>query len=176
MDLTVQNHMNELIWVVEYKRMRKKAKYILFFLALTAFAGCEKKEIVLTIDPELQPYFDTFLEEGSQRGRNIQIENYLITASIEEISRQSVAGQCTQSEGTISQVLIDQQYWRGYTPLQRESLVFHELGHCILKRSHLDDKDLEGNCVSIMESGGGTCALLYNDENRSLYLDELFSQ
>ena len=156
--------------------MQKKGSYILFLLVLAIFSGCEKDEIVPTIDPELQPYFDLFLEEGSKRGKNIQIEDFQIAASIEEITKNSVAGQCTQTEGAMSEVLIDQQYWRGYTPLQREALIFHELGHCILKRSHLDDKDPDGNCISIMESGGGNCVFLYNEENRSHYLDELFSE
>jgi hypothetical protein len=156
--------------------MQKKAQYILFILVLTIFYGCEKEEVVLTIDPELQPYFDSFQEEALKRGRNIQFENFQITASIQEINRQSVAGQCTQAEGTINQILIDQRYWRGYTPLLREALVFHELGHCILKRSHRDDKDLNGNCVSLMESGGGNCTMHYHIGNRDFFLDELFSE
>lgn len=156
--------------------MVEKLKNIFVILAVALFFGCEKQEIVLTIDPELQPYFDAFVEEGSKRGRTIQMDEYLLTASIQEINRPKIAGQCTQSEGTISQILIDQKYWRGYSTLQRESLVFHELGHCILKRSHRDDKDLNGNCVSIMESGAGNCEMLYNTENRPFYLDELFSE
>jgi len=33
-------------------------------------------------------------------------------------------------------VILDKKFWRTASPVQREELVFHELGHCILGRDH----------------------------------------
>ena len=55
-------------------------------------------------------------------------------------------------------------------------IVFHELGHCVLVRDHLDDADSEGNCLSMMHSGLGDCEFRYNGSTRNVYLDELFSR
>lgn len=150
--------------------------YLIIIALGFMLSACEKQETVLVIDAELQPIIDMFIEEAKTRGKDIQLNEFNLTATIEPINRESVAGQCTQGEGTISQILIDQQFWSGYTPLAKESLVFHELGHCILQRSHRDDKDLEGNCLSLMESGRGFCQMIYTATTRDQYLDELFSE
>lgn len=136
--------------------------------------SCESEEINLVIDDELQPYIDLFVEEASMRGLEIRIEDELFTASIRSINRPNVAGQCTHGEGTVSQVLIDEDAWRRYDDQEKESLVFHELGHCILKRAHRDHQDAEGNCLSLMESGTSGCKLEYSTQTRERLLDELF--
>jgi len=48
------------------------------------------------------------------------------------------------------------------------------LGHCVLNREHLDDADNQGNCVSIMTSGTGSCHINYTIATRKNLLDELF--
>jgi len=59
--------------------------------------------------------------------------------------------------------------------MSKEYLVFHELGHCILGRSHSNDILENGDCKSIMQSGTSNCKGNYNDENREMLLDELFN-
>ena len=156
------------------KMKRKHILYPMFLLIL--FAGCGQDEVELVIDPELVPYMDAFVEEATLRNIHVDEEMRNLTASILDINRRNVAGQCTQGEGTVSQILIDSKVWRAYTHLQKEAVVFHELGHCVLKRGHRDDQDLEGNCLSLMESGLGTCQMNYTTISRSTYLDELFEE
>jgi hypothetical protein len=50
------------------------------------------------------------------------------------------------------------------------------LGHCALNRRHTDATNKDGTCISMMQSGNGSCKMVYNAQNRSKYLDELFSQ
>ncbi len=48
-----------------------------------------------------------------------------------------------------SEIVIDRRRWDILSEQNREQLMFHELGHCILKRSHCNEK-LNGTPVSIM--------------------------
>ena len=61
-------------------------------------------------------------------------------------------------------------------PAGKEFYIFHELGHCYLRRVHDDSKDKEGNCLSIMHSSVDACKFVYNGNTRSEYLDELFDK
>lgn len=47
-------------------------------------------------------------------------------------------------------IVIDKKYWDRSTYWERESLVFHELGHCVLDRPHVTAYDEEGHSLSIM--------------------------
>ena len=150
----------------------------LAFVCLLTF-GCEKESnqnlVVeeLFIDEALQPYFDRFVAEGTIRGLEIdlvekQIEGYLVDIQVED-----VAGQCAYSTNSTRKVNIDINYWNGATDLEKEFVIFHELGHCYLERDHLDAQ-VNRNCTSIMHSGTSGCRFRYNQFNRSAFLDELF--
>ncbi len=65
-------------------------------------------------------------------------------------------------------------YWLNASAMDKEFIVFHELGHCYLQREHLDTKDERGICTSIMSSGTSNCVRLYTNQNRSDLIDELF--
>jgi len=69
---------------------------------------------------------------------------------------------------------IDATYWANATALEREFVIFHELGHCFLDRTHIDTKDVQGDCESMMHSGISGCQFRYTLASRVAYLDELF--
>ena len=126
------------------------------------------------IETELQVHFDNFVEAAATNGMNISIEELDIGGYIENIQVRGTLGQCKSYSNGSKQVVIDQPYWDRADEMEREYLVFHELGHCILDRDHLDSKDANGNCTSIMQSGDNSCKGSYNIENRSALLNELF--
>ena len=153
-------------------------KYLIFF-ALIGIMACQEdenivEEVVQDIDPILQPYLDRFEEEGNERGAVLGLETLTLRMQFEEMEEDEVAGQCGYSTNGPARVSIDPDFWAAFSDLEREYLVFHELGHCILKRSHLDDAGANGSCVSIMQSGTGNCRMNYTRLNRATYLDELF--
>ncbi|MEM6316447.1 MAG: hypothetical protein AAF960_02195 [Bacteroidota bacterium] len=130
----------------------------------------------LFVSEELAPYFDRFISEGQARGLTVDlvaknIEGYLI-----DIEESDVVGQCTYGNNTTRRVNIDRAYWNRSTDLEKEFVIFHELGHCYLERSHLDDSQQNRQCTSIMHSGTGTCRFRYTTASRSGYLDELFEE
>lgn len=59
-----------------------------------------------------------------------------------------VVGLCVE-DGAAREVWLDSQYWLDH-PECRESLVFHELGHCALGRGHDDSVEDTGRPLSVM--------------------------
>ena len=137
--------------------------------------ACQKDEVVdLFVDSSLQEYFDRFAAEGALRNVVVDYEASKVSGYIRLITAPNVIGQCAHDPNQPSTVIIDRTYWNIANDLQKEFLVFHELGHCVLNRDHLDEADDQGNCISIMTSGSSQCKINYNLNTREKLLDELF--
>jgi beta-lactamase regulating signal transducer with metallopeptidase domain len=126
------------------------------------------------IEAELQAHFNNFAAEASAHGMNISFDDIDINGYIQNIEERGTLGQCKSYSNGSKAIVIDQLYWNRVNDREREYLVFHELGHCVLGREHKDTRDENGICTSIMQSGDGGCEGLYNSENRDKLLEELF--
>ncbi|MBK6825202.1 MAG: hypothetical protein IPG87_20345 [Saprospiraceae bacterium] len=144
-------------------------RWILFLLIL--FWSCNKDNVHI-VDPAFVAYLDLFQQEALNRGVDVRGELEMLNISFTSFD-QNIAGQCQASKDAHT-ILMDSNYWNKATDIEREVLLFHELGHCILGRSHLDDKTARSQCVSIMRSSSGICKMEYNANTRGDYLDELF--
>ena len=136
--------------------------------------GSCQQETDNEIEVELQLYFDTFVEEAAVQGVEISLDEVDISGYVENIEQRGTLGQCKSYSNGSKEIVIDEPYWNRATDTEREYLVFHELGHCILGREHLDSKNSSGICTSIMQSGDGSCKGIYNGTNREELLEELF--
>ena len=128
----------------------------------------------LESEDKLALFFRNFEHEALERNIEINLDELNLTAEIQEIHEEHVAGTCKYSSHTTNHITIDLSFWNSADRLTREMVVFHELGHCVLGQDHREYEDENGNCLSIMQSGTQGCQLLYNQSNRSYYLDELF--
>lgn len=144
--------------------------------ALVVGSCVKDEEPQFLIDEPLQEYFDRFAFEASLRNVVIDYKEMMISGDIRVITSPNVIGQCGHTENEPNIVIVDKFYWDDADDLEREFLVFHELGHCALKRGHIDDSDPQGNCVSMMTSGTGLCNINYTTATRDTLLDELFTQ
>lgn len=149
-------------------------------LGLCLFFSCQKDTDLVNlsfpgVDPALWPYFQQFEIAANDRGILIDLNQAGISGEISDLPGQSVAGQCQFGHYINNHITIDQNYWNRSSTIDREFVVFHELGHCFLLRGHLEDSFNNGSCVSIMRSGLGTCIDAYSTLNRTYYLDELFN-
>ena len=121
------------------------------------------------IDPALQPYVDLFFEEAQKRDLNMFPEDFSFSVKFGEKQHLGVCSTASK------EILINEFYWRQFSELDREYVMFHELGHCILDRLHDNGALPNGECKSIMNALG-ECR--ENQENynvwRTYYLDELF--
>ncbi|NNF35132.1 MAG: hypothetical protein HKN68_13545 [Saprospiraceae bacterium] len=128
------------------------------------------------VDDRLWPYFERFELEGEQRGITLNLNTLNIQGRIESIDEEHIAGTC-QFRGTSPRlVTIDSEFWNRSSDLFREFIVFHELGHCALRRDHDESASSSGVCLSIMRSGTTDCFDQYSVNTRAYYLDELFSK
>lgn len=148
---------------------------VLLAISLTA---CQSDPVLTEDDSQLlsddlQPYFSSFEDAAADLGIPIDIAASGITAEIREINQGDVAGTCSTNGSDIRHITIDRSFWINASPLLREMVVYHELGHCILGRGHTETSFANGLCTSIMRSGLGNCQDAYNYDNRSYYVREL---
>lgn len=144
-------------------------------LVLLIFPACNREEAFTgaVVDPALQSYFESFASEGLKRGKTIDMSR--VSGILADIEDAKVLGRCTQGSVSGSTVTIDTEFWTKANAWEKEYVIFHELGHCVLNRRHLDEQKADGACSSMMQSGTSGCKMVYNAQTRSGYLDELFS-
>lgn len=139
---------------------------------------------IQSIDPVINPYYQTFLKAAAERSVTldpVRIDNLIIKFGVTS-DRQSISpgyavvGFCapTTSETGLSYIVtLDQQQWLKSSDLDRQFLLFHELGHCVLNRNHKSDLEQIGRPSSIMYptlfSTTGMNSSIYFK-----YLEELF--
>lgn len=143
-------------------------------ILLLIFSACTEEDQAVGIDEGIMPYVARFEAEAASRSIIVDIEASGIGAELASIDGDAV-GQCVSSQSRGDFLRLDEAYWNRASDLQKEFLIFHELGHCYLAREHLDEDDGRGDCISIMMSGVGNCRSNYNHNTRQAYIDELFS-
>lgn len=126
--------------------------------------GCGRAPTVQYQDPELKVYFDRFTASTG-----ISIPGYLGIRFAESIEGGEDAGYC---DPLTWQIFISRVGWdRLSSDSSHEQLVYHELGHCLLRLAHT--KVVIGGCPSsIMYPAVFGQAKCYLD-HRAAYLNEL---
>lgn len=162
------------------------------FCTLTTFLllllGCQRdpvpEPVQYSVPAELEPYVQTFRTEASRRMLVVPTTNLIVQFGTPEGT--DVCGQCLLATGKTPRVTIstDAVCWKNSSEAEREALLLHELGHCLLKRSHRPDRFPNGAYVSIMNADDvslyAVCRYPIGDDicdkrpRRAYYLDELF--
>lgn len=135
---------------------------------------------VYQIDPEFQEYVDRFVDEANQRGVTVDVSRLNMEFEEGYIERDGTiyCGYANNfgTSGT-PDVDISTTCWEFDDPVRREILIFHELGHAILDRAHVNTLLPSLGKRSIMHpSLGVDIYSQYTPEKREWYLDELFNQ
>ncbi len=134
----------------------------------TLLSSCNEEENTdPVINSELQEYVDQFVTEAEERGVEISLDNLVVQfGSLEEL--------CGFGRSSPPVVTIDPDCWVGLPSVPKEILMYHELGHALLGRSHTSEKLPNGDWASMMYEDP---TILYNEytiEKRAYYSDELF--
>lgn len=113
-----------------------------------ALAGCGR-EPVLDVDPAFMGYLARFEAVSVGVGRPVQVQELVMKFG--PLSNPHERAICTVVEDEPPTVIVNQNTWGSLDDGERESLVFHELGHCILRRKHITQVDQStGVPVSLM--------------------------
>ena len=89
---------------------------------------------LLSISAEFQPYVDGFVAAASERGHNMVINNLVITYDSSISNVYCAYSNVTSSRNDVQKIIYINPYihcWQNHTQL--ETLMFHEMGHCILE-------------------------------------------
>jgi hypothetical protein len=125
------------------------------------------------IDSAFDKYVSSFSSEAKKRTADIGRLHSLtmifgITGTKDD---PGTIGTCSIANG-FPLIIIDRRFWGVADEFEREELIFHELGHCLLDRDHCEPKK-DGKSLSIMEPDllGST----YYKANRENLINELFN-
>lgn len=147
--------------------------------------GCQKKNsFVYNVPAEFEPHVKKFISEANARGHFISINNLIIQYDYSQASLICATSNIISSDNDEQKIISvnAQKCWQN--DVQLETLIFHELGHCILGRTHDGSQLPKGDPKSIMYPDNielyspcvyainGTCDYLYR---RPYYIDELFN-
>lgn len=113
-----------------------------------------KINITHFVDPEFKPYYDRFISASSAiSGEDLSGEKVTIKFVDSIPSRDPdsyILGLCYFD---LNLVKISREAWDNLLVGRREALIFHELGHCLLKRKHDDVREqASGKMLSIMNT------------------------
>jgi len=131
-------------------------------------------DLSLTTDPAILEYFGRFETEALKFGLEIELESKGIYGVFGDLDEDKI-GNCRYRKGEPRRVTVDRENWQYISDLEREYIIFHELGHCYLERGHDNSADSSGFCLSIMHGSENKCTLVYNTYTRYTYLEELFT-
>jgi len=154
---------------------------IISLISLLFLPSCKDPD-EYRIDPAFTDYLLRFENEAGGRGRTFNLtDNGLI---IEFAALKNGTAGLTHYENPI-RIEIDRDYWTAISKtagadMMKEDLIFHELGHGLLKRKHLNTTLENGDWKSIMCGGtkvnGREWNINYKGIRRAYYVDELFNE
>ena len=150
-------------------------------LGMLGLVACtpETVEPVYEVPANIQSYIDLFEQEAAARGLALDIDNLRVVFE-GDLNDGTAAGLCTfpqAGEPPFIRLDTTSSNWQNNL-FSRETLVFHELGHCVLDiRGHRDRRLPNENYASLMRtSGEQVYGGLLTGFKRDYYLDELFDE
>lgn len=111
-------------------------RILILFLILSTFTYIFP---VRKIDSRLSPYYQEFVQlslDNCKISSKLNFPNFLY-AGIKSLDY-PMAGVCNRSLITWF-IFIDKDFFNKYTEIQKKTMIFHELTHCILKLNHIDN-------------------------------------
>ncbi|MCK4500259.1 hypothetical protein KAU11_07165 [Candidatus Babeliales bacterium] len=154
-------------------------KYLLVLMMIFLSACSESGRIHNSIAPEFEPYLEAFIldsvENGNpQTGKTIPINFHNLPVKHAQCKNYSFYKDGTKRWEI--EILIDPKRWETLPELNRKSLIYHELGHCLLSRQH-DDTLISFDLGMIRSSimNNDSAWTLNGTERDDYYLNELFN-
>lgn len=158
-------------------------KYINYFLLILVFSLSSCKDSnEYRIGSNFIDYLLRFENEASKRDNNFDLQSTGLIIEFADL-KDNTAG-LTHYEDPI-RIEIDETYWKAISKsagadLMKEDLIFHELGHGLLDRKHLNSILENGDWKSIMCGGdkinGRSWNINYKGMRREYYINELFDE
>ncbi len=153
----------------------------LFLILLISLVACKDRN-EYRVDPAFADYLQRFETLAATRGKYFDLKANGIIIEFADL-KDNTAG-LTHYEDPI-RIEIDRTYWNDITGYagedeMKEDLIFHELGHGLLDRKHLNSTLENGDWKSIMcggdKVGDRPWNINYRGMRRDYYINELFDE
>jgi hypothetical protein len=119
-------------------------------------------------------YVTSFEQTAAQYGNPVQVTDLVIQfGQVDGVGENGGRGVCELSEGSTPVITISQAAWTSSSESEREELIFHELGHCVLHKTHVGGINSDGIPASIMNPYKIDGAIY--SQYKSFYLTGLFA-
>ncbi len=161
--------------------MPKYTTIVTCFIVFMFFISCKDND-EYRVDSDFLVYLERFEKEAEKYGYNYNFESTGLIIEYADLD-DNTAG-LTHYENPI-RIEIDKTYWdalskKAGADLMREDLIFHELGHGLLNRKHLNTTLENGEWKSMMCGGDKiddrSWNINYRGVRRNYYLLELFDE
>ncbi|MGE0616715.1 MAG: putative metallopeptidase [Bacteriovoracia bacterium] len=116
----------------------------LFAIALNACGRAPVLEL-----NEFASYVETFEAEAAANGNPLKVQDLIIKFSNKLDSK--TEGLCTLGSDTPT-IEVNAKTFHKLSDIQKEALLFHELGHCVLGRAHANELANDGTVSSLMNA------------------------
>ena len=150
-----------------------------FFLFIVLFVVINVNVVETTYsenDHRLVYYYEKFKKDAELFGKELPEQNFTIWfGNTRNLYNSKRVGYCSFKEPR--KIVIDRNWFDNATEEQKELVLYHEFGHCVLNLNHTDDCVVEhkGKCalpVSIMNSSANWTGYF---KYKKYYLKELFT-
>ena len=137
----------------------RKILVLFTFLSLSGCAddygsrGTPSPPSQAVVDQNLEGFRNRFIEYSyTALGREVlyQQVNLNFADLGYTVEKGGTNGRCSTGPGILPTIEIDRLFWSGADDARRENLMFHELGHCLLGRAHVETTDRLGYPISVM--------------------------
>lgn len=142
---------------------------ILFLLSCQTFQIAQK---VSYETEELRKYAELFEKYSRIIEPDNPTEITSLTIRFADLASPRI-GLCSLWVGLPPVIEIDRTYWAKASDTEKEVIMLHELGHCVLRRDHIDTLNANGEPISIMYPNSSVFRIYL--ESKRYYLFELFS-
>jgi hypothetical protein len=109
-------------------------KILLFIGLLTSCGKIYNTNKQVNIEEEFQPYIDSFVNLSVDLNKPIIIDNLIVRYGNNPDNDKYLGVCITGLETPI--IEINPNYWVNLNESEKEHVMFHELGHCVLNRGH----------------------------------------
>jgi hypothetical protein len=120
----------------------------------------------LDIDPQLVTYYNAFVSEAAA-------ENYSLNIEMLSLVMDSTLNNVTAASCSGTQVSINPTFWTQLNENQKQNIVFHELGKCVLNRA---DRNSLNNGLPLSVMNSSLVPSSAYAANYSQYMYELFNK
>jgi len=118
------------------------------------------------VDAELEPFYDTFMQKMDCFNKKPGYTSLTMGISSEPLE---VAGYCQKYNTGEAIIVVDGATFRAINDVNRERIIYHELGHCALGLEHVPGDDLHIMAEAFQEQDSDLFASEYDFRIREFF-------